>query len=248
MDYLPVSSRNYGMIPLEALIKKVTESLLFDNMMANQADGTKPPEKMVIVTEQNPFGSLDGDDAKDIPLDVDEQKRIEQKLSQPIKNGVMTFSGNHVEVVDLTRSDSMGNQMQRQKDIREEVALVFNATNMEVNLSGSDNTSGRSTSQAQMEIEQGKGIAPIAKSFMTMLNNTILPLRYGSGLLFEFELGKNETEEKTLDKLALETGEYTKNEIREKYNKPTFGPEYDKPEGASAPDGSQNNPFHMNGM
>ncbi|NCN22597.1 hypothetical protein GW934_03865, partial [Candidatus Falkowbacteria bacterium] len=162
MDYLPVSSRNYGMIPLEALIKKVTESLLFDNMMANQADGTKPPEKMVIVTEQNPFGSLDGDDAKDIPLDVDEQKRIEQKLSQPIKNGVMTFSGNHVEVVDLTRSDSMGNQMQRQKDIREEVALVFNATNMEVNLSGSDNTSGRSTSQAQMEIEQGKGIAPIA--------------------------------------------------------------------------------------
>lgn len=247
-EYLPVSSRNYGMIPLEALIKKVTEQLLFDDKMAREADGTVPPQKMIIITENNPFGSLDETEKSDIPLDPVEQKRIEQKLKEPIKHGVMTFSGNNVAVVDLSRSDTMAVQMQRQKDIREEVALVFNATNMEVNLTGSDDTSGRSTSQAQLEIEQGKGIAPIAKMFQTMVNKTLLPLRYGSGLLFEFELGKNEVEEKQLDKLMLETGEMTKNEVREKYGKPTFGPEYDKPEGQSSPDGSQLNPFNMQGI
>lgn len=246
--YLPVSSRNYGMIPLEALIKKVTESLLFDDKMASEADGTVPPRKMIIVTDNNPFGAMDDTEKMDIPLDVDEQKRLEQKMKEPIKHGVVTFSGNNIEVVDLSRADTMTAQMQRQKDIREEVALVFNATNMEVNLTGSEDTSGRSTSQAQLEIEQGKGIAPLAKMFQTMINKTLLPMRYGSGLLFEFELGKNEVEEKQLDKLMLETGEMTKNEIREKYGKPTFGEEYDKPEGQSSPDGSEMNPFNMQGM
>jgi len=78
--YLPVSSRNYGLIPLEALIKKVTEALLFDDRMASEADGTVPPQKMIIVTDNNPFGSMDETEKMDIPLDPEEQKRIEQKL------------------------------------------------------------------------------------------------------------------------------------------------------------------------
>ena len=40
-EYAPTSSRSYGFIPLEALINKIAETLYFDELMANQADGTK---------------------------------------------------------------------------------------------------------------------------------------------------------------------------------------------------------------
>jgi hypothetical protein len=242
-EYLPISTRNHGMIPLEALIKKVAEGLLFDDKMARESDGTIPPQKLIIITSNNPFGSMDETEKHDIPLDPVEQKRIEEKIKEPIKNGIVTFFGNNIEVVDLSRADTMGVQMQRQKDIREEVAYVFNATNMEVNLTGSDDTSGRSTSEAQSEIEQGKGIAPIAVELASEVKTGILPLRYGYGLEFEFELGKNEKEEKELDVLMLQTGEMTKNEIREKYGKPTFGEEYDKPDGAPEAGQSEMNPI-----
>lgn len=246
IDYLPVSSRNYGMIPLEALIKKVTESLLFDDKMANEADGSRPPEKLVIVTENNPFGSLDETEKQDVPLDANKQKRIEQKLKERVQGGVMTFSGNNVEVVDMSRADTMATQMQRQKDIREEVAVVFNATNMEMNLTGSENTSGRSTSQAQLEIEQGKGIAPIAKTFSSIINKTLLPFKFGTGLVFEFEMGKNEIEEKQLDKMKLETGELTPNELREKYGKEGFGDKGDQMHGSQSEQGQDEiNPLYM---
>jgi len=245
-EHIPTSSRNYPMIPLEALINKVAETLLFDKLMAEQADGTKPPEKLVIVTENNPFGSLDTTEKGDIPLDADEQARIEQKLNEPVKNSIMTFSGNKAEIIDLSRENTMGIQMQRQKDIREEVALVFNASNMEVNLTGSEDTSGRATAEVQAEIDQGKGVGPQAKSLLNLIQRNILPYRYGPGLVFEFELGKDKKEEKLLDQIMLQTGEMTKNEIREKYNKRTFGPEYDKPEGGSQEGGFGGN--EMNPM
>ena len=244
-EYVPTSSRNYGFIPLEALINKVAETLMFDELMANQSDGTKPPEKMVIVTDNSPFGSLDDTDATSIPLESGEQSRIEEKINSPIKNAIMTLSGNKAEVIDLSRENTMGIQMQRQKDIREEVALVFNMSNMEINLTGSNDTSGRSTSEAQSEIEQGKGIAPIAKALARAVNKGILPFRFGTGLVLEFDKGKSEREEKELDMLSLQTGENTKNEIREKYNKNLFSEQYDEPEGSQEqPDGSQFNPMY----
>ena len=243
-EYVPTSSRNYGMIPLEALINKVAENLLFDNLMANQADGTAVPEKMIIVTDNSPFGSMDAEGGAEIPLDENEQKRIEEKVNTPVKGKIMTFSGNKAEVIDLSRENTMGIQMQRQKDIREEVALVFNMSNMEINLTGSDNTSGRATSEAQSEIEQGKGVAPIAKTLATVMNKGILPYSHGPDFVFEFDKGRNEKEEKELDMLSLQTGENTKNEIREKYNKEQFGPEFDKPDGGPAGTGeNQFNPM-----
>lgn len=245
-QYIPTSSRNYGMIPLEALINKVAESLFFDQLMAEQADGTGVPEKLIIVTDNSPFGSLDSNEAGDISIDIDEQKRIEQKINTPIKGKIMTFSGNQAEVIDLSRENTMGIQIQRQKDIREEVALVFNMSNMEINLTGSGDTSGRNTSEAQAEIEQGKGIAPIAKSLATAINKGILPYKFGTGIIFEFSKGKSDREEKELDMLSLQTGENTKNEIREKYNKDLFGEEYDQPEGGgqTSPGENQFNPMY----
>ena len=71
-----------------------------------------------------------------------------------------------------------------------------------------------------------------------------MPYSHGPDFVFEFDKGRNEKEEKELDMLSLQTGENTKNEIREKYNKESFGPEYDKPEGGPAGTGEdQFNPM-----
>lgn len=244
-EYVPSSSRAYGMVPLEALINKIAESMLFDDLMAQQADGTKPPEKLVIITESNPFGSLDESEKYDMPLDKAEQKRIEEKVNTPTKGAIMTFSGNRAEVVDLSRENTMGIQMQRQKDIREEVALVFSMSNMEVNLTGSDDTSGRATSEAQSDIEQGKGIAPMAKALAHAIQYGVIPYKFGPGLIFEWEKATNDKEEKELDLLSLQTGENTKNDIREKYGKEGYGEEYDKPDqaGMGEPGENEMNPM-----
>jgi len=210
--YIPVSWRSYSMIPLESLINKITETLFFDKLMADQADGTRPPEKMVLVTENK---TLSSDVDLDLPMNNSEQKRLEEKLNQPIKNRIMTFNGNNAEVIDLSRENTMEFQHARQKDIREEVALVFNMTNMEVNLSGSDNTSGRSTSEVQREIEQGKGIAPIIKSIEQTINSDILPFRaQKDGYFFKFNV--EDSENKKIENLTkkLNSGLFSVNEIR----------------------------------
>jgi hypothetical protein len=234
MSYLPSSVQNTPFIPLEALINKVTESLYFDKLMADQADGTKPPEKMVIITNTaHPFGDVNSE-SLDVSLDKDEQVRIEEKINEPRKNAVMTFSGNNAQIVDLSRENTMPIQMQRQKDIREEVALVFNASNIEVNLTGSQNTSGRETSESQIELTQGRGIAPIAKLIMEGVNKKLIPYRYGTGYCFEFDIALNEKEELELDLLKLRTGDLTQNELRESKNKPLFeGEQYDLPRDSS---------------
>jgi hypothetical protein len=249
-QYLPRSTSAQPIIPLEALINKVAEVLMFDHKMAQEADGTVPPEKAVVVTETGKPFSMDAEGDAEIPLDVGEQKRIEEKVNTPIKNGIITFSGNNATVVDLSRADTLGVRSERQKDIREEVALVFNMSNMEVNLTGSGDTSGRATSESQEEIEAGKGTSPHVKLLEEKITRDIITARYGYGFKLDIERQKNELEEKRLDELMLNTGELTENELREKYNKSTFvGEEYDKPRGASttgspfSPDGSQINPF-----
>lgn len=243
-SYIPSTARAYGFIPLEALINKVTESLLFDDLMAKQADGTKLPQKMVIVTDNSPFGSLDKE--IQMPLPLEEQKRLENKLNTPKKGSVITFSGNSATVVDLSRENTMSIQMQRQKDIREEVALVFDATNMEMNLGGSDSTSGRETSEQQAEIMHSRGILPILRIIETKFNREILPYRFGYGYSIEFDSGKDEMQEiDRIDKMA-KTGIYSINEIRvnELGEDPFSGEEYDKPMNApqAPPAGQEGQP------
>ena len=241
-QYIPVSWRSYGMIPIEALINKVAETLQFDKLMAEQADGTKPPEKAVMITEQKILGN---DMDLRVPLQQGEQKRIEEKLNNPIKNGIMTFNGNNIEVVDLSKENTMEFQNTRQKDIREEVALVFNMSNMEVNLTGSEGTSGRSTSEVQQEIEQGKGIAPVLKTIEQKLNDEIIPYRAGTGYTMKFTVQDNEEKQVDLLTKKKNSGLWSINQLRiEDLNEMPFeGEEYDKPVGASVQDNSQINPF-----
>lgn len=228
-QYIPTSVRSYGMVPLEALINKVSETMFFDNLMANQADGTKPPEKAAIITNQQVFGD-DPDFSLDIGANKDEQKRVEEKLNQPIKNGIVTISGNNIEIVDLSKENTMEFQHKRQKDIREEVALVYNMSNIEVNLTGSADTSGRSTSEIQAEIEQGKGIGPMLKTFEQKINDEILPYRR-KGFKFKFTI--EDSEQKKIEVLTKKVNSnlYTINELRiDELNKMPFDDrEYDKP-------------------
>jgi hypothetical protein len=249
-NYMPSTARAYGFIPLEALINKIAESLLFDRLMADQADGTKPPEKMIIIAENSPFGDL-GKEFQ-IPIDPDEQQRIEAKVNAPKKNAIMTFSGNTVQVVDLSRENTMSIQMQRQKDIREEVGMVFQATSMEMNLAGGDNVSGRSTAEAQREIYFSRGINPIIKTIEQVYNRDILPFRFGAGWKLEYKAGKDETEEMELLQRKVQTGLYSVNELRidELNENPFPGEQFDVPSAAAPqqPDGSNVNPFNFKGI
>lgn len=250
-QYIPTTARAWGFIPLEALINKIAESMLFDKLMAEQADGTKMPEKMVIVTEQSPFGTLDGN--FNIPIDVDKQKRIETKLNTPKKGSLMTFSGNGVTVVDLSRENTMSIQMQRQKDIKEDVALVFQASSMEMNMAGSDNTSGRNTSEEQSKIMLQKAIYPIIKQLENRLNRDIIPFRFGFDYKFKFDSGESELERIELLSKKMQSGIFSINELRsEELNLDSFeGKEYDVPPsgGAQRPEmGSPDNPMAVKGM
>lgn len=227
-NYLPTTARAYGHIPLEALINKVAESMLFDKLMAEQADGTVNPNKMVIIGENNPFGAIS--EQFSVPLPVEEQVRIENKLNQPKKGGAIVFSGNYANVVDLSRENTMQIQMERQKDIREEVGLVFSASNIEMNLGGSDRTSGRETSETQQEISEGRGIAPIVALLRRTMERDIIPFKFGNGYTLDFEGGATESESLDILLKKVQTGLYSVNELRSKeLQEDPYGAEYDKP-------------------
>jgi len=246
--YMPNSGVSYGLVPLEALVNKVAETLLFDQRSAEMADGTVPPQKIALFGENAPFGDLTGDEAFTTPLNQAEQSKIESLLNEPRKDAIRVLSGYGTPaILDLSRSETYASQIERQRMIRETVAFVYNMSNMEINLTGSEETSGRSTSDAQARIEKEKGISPIVKMIENKLNREILPLRYGSGYLFEFKSGMSDEEQVQLETIKKQSGTYTVNEIRLESGREPIGPEGDSLPDAQAtqPDGSGANPFNM---
>jgi hypothetical protein len=246
-NWIPTTARGYGFIPLECLINKLAETMFFDKLMADQADGTNFPEKMVIVTDQNAFGDLNKEFSTPIP--EEEQKRVEEKLNTPRKGKIMTFTGNNVQVVDLSKENTMAIQIERQKDIREEVGLVFQATSMEMNLAGGDNTSGRSTAEIQKDLYYARGVLPMIKILEVFWNRNVLPFRFGSGWKVEYKSGKSEIDDIDVLQKKVLTGIYSINELREEEGIDQFkDDEYNKPMGSQKPDGTQQNPLNFQGM
>lgn len=227
-NYIPTSARAYGFIPIEALINKVAESLLFDEQMAMQADGTKPPEKVVIFGDKSPFGDID--EAETVPMDADRQKRVETLINERRQYAIRTLTGiGTPTVLDLSKENTMATQSERQQMMRESVALVFNASNMEVNLTGSESTSGRATSEEQGLVDYSRGVWPIMAALQRTINDSILPFRYGAGYKFEFESGMNETSELQMQAAMLQAG-FSVNEIREERGQARIiDPTYDLP-------------------
>lgn len=231
--YLPSSDFVHGKVPLEALVNKVAESLLFDELMAEQADGTKPPEKVVVFGDNSAFGSL-GDDFGTDFMDTEEQKRVEQAINEKRKQAIRTLSGiGQPMVLDLSKQESFSMQNERQKLIRETVGLVYGVSNMELNMSSSDGVSGRSTSEALETIDQNKSVLPIVRTIERIINREILPFRFGAGYNLEFQISVDPKEELAYYKDMVDSGLYSVNEVRsnEIGVDPFDGEEFDKPKG-----------------
>lgn len=251
-SYMPSAGISYGYIPLEALVNKVAETLFFDQHAAETADGTKAPEKIAVFGgEKSPFGGLNESEQIEMPLAREEESRLELLLNEPRKGALRVLTGYGTPaILDLSKSEIFAAQSDRQRFIRESVAFVYNATNMEVNLTGSDDTSGRSTSEAQAQIEKEKGIYPLVKDIENDLNYQILPIRFGSGYVFQYKSGLSDKEQAELDQAMMATGTWSVNEVRIKRGDEPGSPEYDKiGQGQiQAPDGSQSSPFNMRAM
>ena len=247
--WIPNTAMSYGFVPLEALVNKVAEQLLFDQLAADQADGTKPPEKMLVMGKESPFGDLDGD--MRIPLPVEEQKKVETVVNEKRQNAIRVISGyGKPFVLDLTRGDVFGHQSDRQRQLKEDAALVFGATPLEMNLAGSADTSGRSTSESQERMEQKRGLNPILQVMTEKINREILPFRYGYGYKFQFASGLSEGEQVDLWIKKQQSKLYSTNEIRtEDMGKDPYPEEqYNRPAEAQAGQGpgeTMNNPFFM---
>jgi len=248
LQYAPHSDDPYGGIPLESLVNKVAESLMFDARAAEMADGTKPPEKLLAFGDRTPFGSLE--EQFEMPMDKDEQKRIETVVNEARKEALRVITGHGTPVVvDVSRADTFQYQSERQRMVREEVGLVFGASNTEMNLSGSDSTSGRSTSETQERYDLYKGVFPMMQSLENFWNQDILPFRFGSGYEFTYEPSLSESVRVKLLKDKLESGLYTANELRieDMGRDPFRGEEYSLPRGAQPPQPPQPDP-NMMGM
>jgi phage portal protein BeeE len=246
--YVPTTWQSGGYVPIETLINKVSETLLFDKLMAEQADGSRFPEKMIIVNDTSPFG--DPNIENFTPIDKGEQKRIEEKFKTKIEGGVMTFSGNGATVVDLSKENTMEFQNQRQKDIRDETALVFNMSIQEVNLMGDKKFSSNDSSEQQSEMEQGKGLSPLKTQFENQMNVDILPYMVGGEYTFQFEVSKNDMEETKLLTSKIASGYYSVNELRKENNDMPFdGDEFNRPTGSGVlPTGTEVNPLNIRGL
>lgn len=229
-NYVPTSARSYGMVPLDSLVNKVSESLLFDRLMAEQADGTKVPEKLVVFGDVSPFGDISSDFK--MGMDPEKQNRIETLVNESRKGAIKVLSGvGQPMIFDLTRENTMSVQMERQRMIREEVALVYNMSNLEINMSDSEGVSGRSTSESLQTIDQNKSVIPMVNIIQDKFNLEIIPFRFGIGYSLEFQVSSDKTEELNYRKLMLDSGLYSTNEIRteEMSLDPFDGEEYNKP-------------------
>ena len=252
-SYIPTSWSSYGEVPVEALINKVAETLMFDRRSADQADGTVPPEKLIIFGQNpSPFGGLTQTGEFELPMEKAEQKRIETKLNTARKEAIATLSGVGKPVVmDISKADTYSAQSDRQDKLLRDMALIYNMSNMEVNLAGGDFTSGKETSDSQKEIDQEKGVGPILKSIEELINRQILPFRFGYDFEFKFDVEPSEQEQVELEEKKMRTKTYAVNEIRESRGDDVFPDEkYDIPEEGvqQPPDGSEMDPLNMRSM
>jgi len=248
--YAPNSMLSYGAVPLEALVNKVAEYLMFDEQAAQKADGTSAPEKLIVMNDQFPFGDEDLGKDLPVPLTREEQSKIETLMNEPRRNAIRVLTGyggqGQPTVVDLSRESTFQSQSERQDKILRAVAIVYNVSNVEINLTGSEDTSGRATSESQQDSDQQKGWAPIAMQFEDAINTDILPQKFGHGYALESEKGLNDKQKVDLLRARLETGAYSVNEVRTGAGEEPYPePEYDRPKSPSAADGSALNPLSM---
>lgn len=235
--YAPTSFSEYGIVPLDALVNKVSEQLLSERYWAGQADGTAPPEKLLAIQAGSQIpGQVD------FGLNPKEQKRIEENINQFRRQAIRTITGTGpIEVLDISKRDMLDGQLRRLEEIKKDVALVFNMSNLEINETGSDGTSGRETSETQERQEKLRGTYPLIKSFQEKINEELIRPKFGDGCRLKLMSSNDEYEQLELIKAKMDTGVYAINRIMtEDLNlEPYEGDQFDQPPGPAAPSMNQ---------
>lgn len=239
-EYMPLSSTSWGINPIDSLINLIATNLLFSERMSNMADGSKPPEKAVVFGEKNP--GLDATDPNtmqwlDDPITKDEQRRIENALNRVKRErAILTLTGvGQPMVLDLSKADTIPTELQYQEKIDRYVAMVYNASNQEINQTGGDGTSGRSTSESQERSDNAKGERPIIRILEEMFTRDIIAYRYGFGYRAEWSATRSDEEEVDLAMKKVNSGIWAPNEIRDEMNYDPFPEsEFDRPKAAQA--------------
>jgi hypothetical protein len=238
-QYMPNSSLVNGLSPIDALINLAAENLLFNDLMLKKADGSTPPEKLVVFGENDPNFSSDPtfQTSTTTFLEKDEQRRIENKLNRRKREGavaILSGYGNPM-LVDLSRADTLPTQMNRQDQINKYVAMAFNASNQEINETGGDGTSGRSTAESQERADNAKGVRPIIITMEQTFTHEVIPQRFGYGYTMQFSVPMSEREKIELAKIKGDSGLWSKNEIRrdDLFLDPIRDPAFDIPQGAA---------------
>ncbi len=237
--YLPSSSVAAGMTPIDALLTLVTESLLFNELMAEQSDGSKAPDKLLIMGKKIEGFDPSGISETDEPLDPDEQRRVKHVLNRKKKDNaveILSYYGTPF-LADLTKENTMGVQMTRQDKIDKYVAMVYGATNNEINQTDSSGTSGRSTSETQERSENARGVRPMIVQIQDDMTFGVIRDAFGPGYQLIFATPKSDAEQIDNAKKKVESGLFAINEVRrDDLSKPPFeDPEHDKPRAAQPP-------------
>jgi hypothetical protein len=236
--YYSLFDENDFAIPLDSLVNNISEMLLFERRAADMSNGEKYPEKLVVFGQTVPWGDLTGNgEGLAMPLPKQEQEKIQRVVNESRKDAILILSGHGTPaVVDISRADTFNAQSERIRMLREQIANVFGASNAEMNLTGTDSTNGRDTSQTQERKDREKGIYPHLKSIENLFNYDIIPDRYSPDWFFTFEMSQSEAEQIELWKNKLESGLFSVNEIRTMdIGVNAFdGEQFDVPHGAGA--------------
>lgn len=235
MQHLPNSGVANGIAPIDSLLSLVSGNMLFSDLMARYADGSNYPEKAVVFGE--PANGMPADSGQffNDPIDKGEARRIENKLNRLKREaGVAILTGVGTPMVlDLTRADTLNTQMQWMPHIDRYVAMVFNSSNQEINQTGGDGTSGRSTSETQERAENQKAIRSTIVTFEEKFTHEIIPQAFGYGYYMQFSSPRSDEEKVNLAKTKKDSGLFGVNEIRvSDFNADPLGPEFDIPQGA----------------
>jgi len=234
--YMPATHNSYGMVPLDALVNKIAEGILFDQLMAGQADGTKPVEKVVVFADDNSIGDLT--EGLGLPVSKSRQKRIEDKLNEARSGAIATLTGYGApQILDLTRENTMSIQMQRQDQNAKVAGRVFNLSALEMSLTGGDDTSGRSTSESQERLDQRQGTGPIVRGIQDNYDKDIILQKFGSGYLLKFMAGLDDAADLQKAREHLESGAFDVNWVRTHIlnEAPYPEEEFDRPPGTQQP-------------
>ena len=237
-QYMPNSNIAVGICPLEALTNLVAENLLFSVLMAEKADGSEAPQKLLVFGAPQSIGDA-GNDAVEVPLDTDEQARAEKILNSKQKERavkIITGYGTPA-ILDLSKADTIGTQLERQNKIDQYVAMVFNASNAEINQTGGDGTSGRSTSESQERADNSKGVFPFVRIVEELFTHQIIPYKYGYGWEMKFSTPMSESEKVDIAMKKAQSGIFDVNEIRVNDFQVEAYPEqiYDRPQAQQPP-------------